>query len=54
MNVLNMMGVTTSLIYPTLVSVSVCVRNNMADRRDNVLEEKPTLSELCEHIHIGS
>ena len=45
------------MIYPTLVSVinvTVCVRNNMAERRDDVLNEKPTLCELCEHIHIGS
>ena len=25
----------------------------MAERGD-ILEEKPTISELCEHIHIGS
>ena len=51
MNVLNMMGVSTSL---TLVSVTMCVRNNMAERRDDILNEKPTIKELCEYIHIGS
>ena len=25
----------------------------MAERRDDILDEKPTISELCEHIHIG-
>ena len=57
MNVLNMMGVTRIFIYPTLTEVTnstVCVRNNMAERRGDILDEKPTISELCEHIHIGS
>ena len=26
----------------------------MAARREDIFEEKPTLDELCEHIHIGS
>ena len=32
----------------------MCVRNNMAERRGDILDEKPTIRELCEHIHIGS
>ena len=34
--------------------VIVLQLSNMAANRENIFEEKPTLCELCEHIHIGS
>ena len=39
------------------MSVALCDKEPMATRIlsfEEILEEKPTLDELCEHIHIGS
>ena len=33
--------------------ISMCTSGTYGEKRNDLLDEKPTISELCEHIHIS-